>query len=115
MAHGDGSAGRYVLLHRLGSGGFGDVFLGRQEHPVRRLVAVKVLRDALSSPVAHARFRAEQQAVAALDHPGIAAMLETGELPDGRPWFAMPFVAGLPITDFAREHSRRVRGRTAVG
>ena len=114
MAHGDGSAGRYVLLHRLGSGGFGDVFLGRQEHPVRRLVAVKVLRDALSSPVAHARFRAEQQAVAALDHPGIAAMLETGELPDGRPWFAMPFVAGLPITDFAREHSLSVHGRVRM-
>ena len=114
MAHGDGSAGRYVLLHRLGSGGFGDVFLGRQEHPVRRLVAVKVLRDALASPVAHARFRAEQQAVAALDHPGIAAMLETGELPDGRPWFAMPFVAGLPITDFAREHSLSVHGRVRM-
>ena len=114
MAHGDGSAGRYVLLHRLGSGGFGDVFLGRQEHPVRRLVAVKILRDALSSPVAHARFRAEQQAVAALDHPGIAAMLETGELPDGRPWFAMPFVAGLPITDFAREHSLSVHGRVRM-
>ena len=114
MAHGDGSAGRYVLLHRLGSGGFGDVFLGRQEHPVRRLVAVKVLRDALASPVAHARFRAEQQAVAALDHPGIAAMLETGELPAGRPWFAMPFVAGLPITDFAREHSLSVHGRVRM-
>lgn len=114
MAHGDGSAGRYVLLHRLGSGGFGDVFLGRQEHPVRRLVAVKVLRDALSSPVAHARFRAEQQAVAALDHPGIAAMLETGELPDGRPWFAMPFVPGLPITDFAREHALGVHSRVRM-
>jgi non-specific serine/threonine protein kinase/serine/threonine-protein kinase len=114
MAHGDGSAGRYVLLHRLGSGGFGDVFLGRQEHPVRRLVAVKVLRDALASPVAHARFRVEQQAVASLDHPGIAAMLETGELPDGRPWFAMPFVPGLPITDFAREHALGVHSRVRM-
>ncbi len=114
MAHGDGSAGRYVLLHRLGSGGFGDVFLGRQEHPVRRLVAVKILRDALASPVAHARFRVEQQAVASLDHPGIAAMLETGELPDGRPWFAMPFVPGLPITDFAREHSLGVHSRVRM-
>ena len=114
MAHGDGSAGRYVLLHRLGAGGFGEVFLGRQEHPVRRLVAVKVLRDALSSPVAHARFRAEQQAVASLDHPGIAAMLETGEMSDGRPWFAMPFVPGLPITDFAREHSLDVHGRVRM-
>jgi len=114
MAHGDGSAGRYVLLHRLGAGGFGEVFLGRQEHPVRRLVAVKVLRDALSSPVAHARFRAEQQAVASLDHPGIAAMLETGEMPDGRPWFAMPFVPGLPITDFAREHSLDVHSRVRM-
>jgi non-specific serine/threonine protein kinase/serine/threonine-protein kinase len=114
MAHGDGSAGRYVLLHRLGSGGFGDVFLGRQEHPVRRLVAVKILRDALSSPVAHARFRVEQQAVASLDHPGIASMLETGELPDGRPWFAMPFVPGLPITDFAREHSLGLHSRVRM-
>ena len=114
MAQGDGSAGRYVLLHRLGAGGFGEVFLGRQEHPVRRLVAVKVLRDALSSPVAHARFRAEQQAVATLDHPGIAAMLETGEMSDGRPWFAMPFVPGLPITDFAREHSLDVHGRVRM-
>jgi tetratricopeptide (TPR) repeat protein len=104
------SAGRYVLLHRLGAGGFGEVYLGRQERPVRRLVAVKLLRDPLASADSRLRFRAEQQAVAALDHPGIAGMLDSGELPDGRPWFSMPFVPGVPITDHARAERLDPRG-----
>lgn len=113
-AQGSAGAGRYVLLHALGEGSFGQVFLGRQEQPVRRLVAVKVLREALASPSAVARFRAERQVMAALDHPGIAAMLDSGELPDGRPWFAMPFVAGLPVTDWARERSLDLRARVLL-
>ncbi len=111
---GDSSAGRYVLLHRLGAGGFGEVYLGRQESPVRRLVAVKLLRDPLASAEARSRFRAEQQAIAALDHPGIAGMLESGELPDGRPWFSMPFVAGIPITDHARSAGLDPRARVRL-
>ena len=107
---GEASAGRYVLLHRLGAGGFGEVYLGRQERPVRRLVAVKLLRDALASADARLRFRAEQQAIASLDHPGIAGMLESGELPDGRPWFSMPFVAGVPVTDHVRAEGTGPRG-----
>ena len=111
---GDGSAGRYVLLQRIGSGGFGEVFVGKQEHPVRRLVAVKVLADAVTSPAAAARFRVEQQVIASLDHPGIAPLLDSGALTDGRPWFAMPFIAGLPITRFAEERSLDVRARVEL-
>ena len=111
---GDGSAGRYVLLHRLGSGGFGEVFVGMQEHPVRRLVAVKVLDDAIGSPAAAVRFGIEQQAIASLDHPGIAPLLDAGTLADGRPWFAMPFIAGLPITQFAEERSLGARARVEL-
>jgi len=114
VAQGGAGAGRYVLLHSLGEGSFGQVFLGRQEQPVRRLVAVKVLREALASASAVARFRAERQVMAALDHPGIAAMLDSGELPDGRPWFAMPFVSGLPVTDWARERALDLRARVRL-
>ncbi|MFM8732944.1 MAG: serine/threonine-protein kinase, partial [Phycisphaerales bacterium] len=111
---GDGSAGRYVLLQPLGSGGFGEVFVGMQEHPVRRLVAVKVLSDTIGSPAAAARFRVEQQAIAALDHPGIAPLLDAGTLADGRPWFAMPFIAGLPIMQFAEERALDARARVEL-
>ncbi|MFM8698936.1 MAG: serine/threonine-protein kinase, partial [Phycisphaerales bacterium] len=111
---GDGSAGRDVLLQPLGSGGFGEVFVGMQEHPVRRLVAVKVLSDTIGSPAAAARFRVEQQAIAALDHPGIAPLLDAGTLADGRPWFAMPFIAGLPITQFAEERALDARARVEL-
>ena len=114
LSAGAGSAGRYVLLHPLGEGGFGEVFLGRQEQPVRRLVAIKVLRDALGSPAAHARFMAEQQAIASLDHPGIAGMLDSGERADGRPWFAMPYVPGLAVTDFVRARTLSVRARVEL-
>ena len=111
---GDGSAGRYVLVQPLGSGGFGEVFVGLQEHPVRRLVAVKVLSDRVGSPAAAARFRIEQQAIASLDHPGIAPFLDAGTLADGRPWFAMPFIAGLPITQFAEERTLDARARVEL-
>lgn len=111
---GDGSAGRYVLLQPVGSGAFGDVFVGVQEHPVRRLVAVKVLSDVIGSAAAAARFRLEQQAIASLDHPGIAPLLDAGTLPDGRPWFAMPFIAGLPITRFAEERALGLRARVEL-
>ena len=114
LGSGDGSVGRYVLLQPIGAGASGDVYLGRQRAPVDRLVAVKVLREEASSPVAAARMRAERQVLAALDHPGIAAMLDSGELPDGRPWFAMAFVPGLPVTDFARERGLDVRARVEL-
>ena len=111
---GDGSAGRYVLLQPIGSGAFGDVFVGVQEHPVRRLVAVKVLSDTIGSAAAAVRFRIEQQAIASLDHPGIAPLLDAGTLPDGRPWFAMPFIAGLAITRFAEERNLGLRARVEL-
>jgi tetratricopeptide (TPR) repeat protein/tRNA A-37 threonylcarbamoyl transferase component Bud32 len=111
---GDGSVGRYVLLQPIGAGASGDVYLGRQRSPVSRLVAVKVLREGAATPLAAARMRAERQVLAALDHPGIASMLDSGELPDGRPWFAMAFVPGLPVTDFAREHGLDARARVEL-
>jgi tetratricopeptide (TPR) repeat protein len=111
---GDGSAGRYVLLQPIGSGAFGDVFVGVQEHPVRRLVAVKLLSDTIGSAAAAARFRLEQQAIASLDHPGIAPLLDAGTRSDGRPWFAMPFIAGLAITRFAEERGLGLRARIGL-
>jgi serine/threonine protein kinase len=88
---------RYRLLLPLGEGGFGRVYLGRAMSPPKRLVAVKVLRPGLDSERVLRRFAAEQEALARLDHPGIAGIFESGLTDEGRPYFAMPLVRGEPI------------------
>ena len=91
--------GRYRLLRQLGEGGMGTVYLAEQREPVRRRVALKVIKDGIDSRTVLARFASEQQALAILSHQGIARVFDAGVTDEGRPYFAMEYVAGLPITD----------------
>ena len=93
--------GPFEVIGELGEGGFGVVLLGAQREPVKRLAAVKLLKRGMDSRSVLARFRGEQQALALMDHPAVATVFESGLAEDGRPWFAMPLVAGVPITAHA--------------
>jgi len=84
--------GRYKLLERIGEGGFGVVFLAEQQHPVRRKVALKVIKAGMDSRQVVARFEAERQALAMMDHPNIAKVLDGGATDAGRPYFVMELV-----------------------
>lgn len=94
-------ADRYEIQETIGSGGFGVVYAARQTHPVARKVAVKIARRALLSRSARERFDAERQALAVMQHPGIAQIFDAGTLPNGRPFIAMEYVNGTPITTAA--------------
>jgi eukaryotic-like serine/threonine-protein kinase len=94
------TVGRYKLLERIGEGGFGVVYMAEQQTPVRRKVAVKVMKPGLDSAQVVARFEAERQALALMDHPNIAKVLDAGATDAGRPYFVMELVHGVPITDF---------------
>jgi eukaryotic-like serine/threonine-protein kinase len=96
--HSAGSFGRYKLLQRLGEGGMGEVWLAEQTEPVRRQVALKVIKAGMDSAQVVARFEAERQALALMDHPAIATVFDGGTTPQGRPYFAMEYVKGEPIT-----------------
>jgi len=91
---------RFELLRLLGEGGFGVVWLARQREPVQRQVALKLLKPGMYSEQVVARFAQERQALALLDHPHIAKVLDAGTDPSGRPYFAMEFVDGLPLVEF---------------
>ncbi len=93
-------AGRYQLLTEIGEGGMGTVWMARQTEPVVRPVALKVIKAGMDSKQVVARFEAERQALALMDHPHIAKVLDGGATPDGRPYFVMELVQGVPITDF---------------
>jgi len=99
-----GAIGPYTPLERIGRGGMGDVYLANQEAPLRRLVALKVIRPGMDSQRVLARFDAERQALALMDHPGIAKVFDAGAGADGRPWFAMEYVRGTPLTDHCHRH-----------
>jgi eukaryotic-like serine/threonine-protein kinase len=97
--------GRYKLLERIGEGGFGVVYMAEQQHPVRRKVAVKVIKAGMDSRQVIARFEAERQALAMMDHPNIAKVLDGGATDSGRPYFVMELVHGVSITDYC-DHKR---------
>jgi WD40 repeat protein/serine/threonine protein kinase len=103
--------GPYKLLEQIGEGGFGIVFLAEQTQPVRRQVALKVLRPGMDSRQVVARFEAERQALARMDHPSIAKVIDGGETASGRPYFVMELVKGTPLTDFCDQHQLSVRQR----
>jgi hypothetical protein len=88
------SFGRYRLIQRLGSGGMGEVWLAEQTEPVRREVALKVIKAGMDSAQVVARFEAERQALALMDHPAIARVFDGGTTPEGRPYFAMELCGG---------------------
>ena len=106
--------GRYRLIRRIGSGGCGIVYLAEQEEPVRRQVALKVIKLGLDTKQVVARFEAERQALAMMDHPGIARVFDAGTTQTGSPFFVMEFVDGLPITKFCDTHSLSTRARLEV-
>ena len=97
-------AGNYKLLELLGEGGFGVVFLAEQTAPVRRKVALKILKAGMDTRQVVARFDAERQALAIMDHPNIARVFDGGVTASGRPFFAMEYVKGVPITEFCDQH-----------
>ncbi len=100
-----GRVGPYKLLQLLGEGGMGAVFLAEQEHPVKRRVALKIIKAGMDSARVVARFEAERQALALMDHPNIARVLDAGTTERGRPYFVMELVKGIPITRFCdQEH-----------
>lgn len=92
--------GPYRLVRELGVGGMGEVWEARQDEPIRRRVALKILRSDKSNPGLEARFRSEQQALAMMDHPNIASAYEAGTTEAGEPWFAMELIEGVPITRY---------------
>jgi regulation of enolase protein 1 (concanavalin A-like superfamily) len=97
--------GRYRLLQELGHGGCGVVYMAEQEQPVRRKVALKVIKLGMDTREVVARFQAERQALALMDHPNIAKVLEAGATDTGRPYFVMELVRGIKITDYCDRNS----------
>lgn len=93
--------GPYKLLEQIGEGGFGVVFRAEQTEPVRRYVALKILKPGMDSRAVVARFEAERQALALMDHPHIARVFDAGTTDGGRPFFVMELVKGIPLTDYA--------------
>jgi serine/threonine protein kinase len=93
--------GPYKLLERIGEGGMGEVWVADQLEPIKRRVALKLIKPGMDSKSVLARFEAERQALAVMDHPNIAKVLDAGQTADGRPYFVMELVKGTPITEFA--------------
>jgi len=103
--------GRYHLLQKIGEGGMGEVWLAEQTEPVRRRVALKLVKASLNSREVIARFESERQALALMDHPAIARVLDAGSTPQGAPYFVMEYVAGTPITAYCDHHRLSTRER----
>ncbi len=103
--------GRYRLIERIGAGGYGVVYLAEQQEPVRRKVALKIVRLGMNTENVIARFQMERQALATMDHPNIARVLDAGATASGRPYFVMELVDGERITDFCDAHRLDIRAR----
>jgi serine/threonine protein kinase/tetratricopeptide (TPR) repeat protein len=96
-------AGRYLLLENIGDGGMGTVWKAEQLEPIRRTVALKLIREGMDSRIVLSRFDTERQALALMDHPSIAKVLDGGSTQSGRPFFAMEYVKGVPFTQYCDE------------
>jgi len=108
-AAGDDDFGRYHILRTLGEGGMGTVYLAEQREPIRRSVALKVIKLGMDTGQVLARFANERQALAMMDHPNIARIFDAGATPKGRPYFVMEYIEGVPITQYCD------RNRIAIG
>ena len=106
--------GPYKLLQQIGEGGFGVVFMAEQTTPVRRKVALKVIKPGMDTRQVIARFEAERQALAVMDHPNIARVLDAGTTESGRPYFVMELVRGVAITAYCDQHSLPIRERLCL-
>ena len=96
--------GPYHLLERIGQGGMGEVWLAEQKHPVRRRVALKLIKAGMNTREIVTRFESERQALALMDHPAIAKVFDAGSTPQGMPYVVMEYVAGVPITEYCDKH-----------
>ena len=103
--------GPYKLLQQIGEGGFGTVFMAEQTHPVRRKVALKIIKLGMDTKQIVARFEAERQALARMDHPHIARIFDAGTTQSGRPYFVMEYVPGEPVTVFADNNKLDIMAR----
>src|SRR5579862_1868217 len=97
--------GRYKLLQQIGEGGCGVVFMAEQEEPVRRKVALKIIKPGMDTRSVIARFEAERQVLALMDHPNIAKVFDAGATESGRPYFVMELIRGVKITEYCDQHS----------
>jgi tetratricopeptide (TPR) repeat protein len=104
-------AGRYTLLNVIGEGGMGSVYLAEQSEPVKRQVALKLIKAGMDSKTVLARFDAERQALALMDHPNIARIYDGGLTPSGQPFFVMELVQGVPLTAYCDAHRLAVNAR----
>ena len=107
-------AGRYKLRQEIGEGGMGSVFLAEQLQPVKRQVALKLVKPGMDSKTVLARFESERQALALLDHPHIAKVFDAGTTEVGRPFFVMELVKGIPLTEFCDQHRLGLPERLAL-
>src|SRR5262249_2091512 len=103
--------GPYKLIEPIGEGGMGTVWMAQQTEPVKRVVAVKLIKAGMDSKQVIARFEAERQALALMDHPNIARVLDGGTTSAGRPYFVMDLVKGVPITEFCDHNHLTPRQR----
>ena len=109
-----GQIGPYRIVEQIGEGAFGLVYRAEREQPYRRTVALKLIKPGMDSRAVLARFHAERQALALMNHPNVAQVLEGGATEDGRPYFVMEFVRGLPITDHCRRHQLSLEDRVRL-
>ena len=105
------SFGPYHILHVLGEGGMGTVYLAEQTHPIQRRVALKVIKPGMDTREILSRFAYERQAVAMMDHPNIARVYDAGATEKGRPYFVMEYIDGVPITQYCDAHRLNTRER----
>jgi len=110
----DSTIGPYRLLRVLGEGGMGVVYLAEQRQPVHRRVALKLIKRGMDSREVVTRFEAERQALALMQHPSIAAVFDAGVAPDGRPFFVMEYVPGVPLTEYSDRRQLSIRARLAL-
>jgi serine/threonine protein kinase/formylglycine-generating enzyme required for sulfatase activity/dienelactone hydrolase len=103
--------GRYKLLEKIGEGGMAMVYMAEQEKPIRRKVALKIIKLGMDTKSVIARFEAERQALALMDHPNIAKVLDAGATETGRPYFVMDLVPGLPITEYSDKNRLNIKER----
>src|SRR5579864_4558650 len=103
--------GRYQLLKQIGEGGWGIVFLAEQKEPVRRKVALKIVKPGMDTKSVVARFEAERQALALMDHPNIAKVFDAGATASGRPYFVMELVRGMRITEYCDQNALTMEER----
>jgi eukaryotic-like serine/threonine-protein kinase len=103
--------GPYRLLELIGEGGMGQVWLAEQKQPVRRHVAVKLIKMGMNTREVVSRFKSERQALALMDHPAIATVFDAESTPEGQPYFVMEYVVGVHITDYCDQHRLTTRQR----